>query len=125
MRIGIATGLVVVGDMIGSAALKSPSSRDAEPRRRLQALAEPDASSSTRPTRRKVGGLSRLADLGPQTLKGFADSPRRLAGDRRGRVTNRSQPCAGGPGTDVGRDAEIELLMRHLERARQATGAPC
>ena len=82
VRIGIATGLVVVGDMIGFGAAFEQSVVGETPNlaARLQALAEPDGIVIDEATRRQVGGLFELADLGPQTLKGFADAAARLAG---------------------------------------------
>ena len=97
VRIGIATGLVVVGDMIGFGAAFEQSVVGETPNlaARLQALAEPDSVVIDEATRRQVGGLFELADLGPQTLKGFADSPRVWQVTGVSRVTNRFQaPCA-------------------------------
>ena len=59
---------------------------------RLQALAAPGSVVISQATRRLVGGLFELADLGPQRLKGFAEPLVRLAGRRRG---SRRRPLRG------------------------------
>jgi class 3 adenylate cyclase len=80
LRIGIATGLVVVGDLIGAGSAQEQAIVGETPNlaARLQALAEPDAIVIAGSTRRQIGARFELADLGPQSLKGFAE-PQRLA----------------------------------------------
>ena len=74
-RIGIATGLVMVGDLIGEGAAQEQAVVGETPNlaARLQALAGPGSVVISQATRRLVGGLFELADLGPQRLKGFAE----------------------------------------------------
>src|SRR5918995_2193641 len=74
VRIGIATGQVVVGELIGAGEARERSVVGETPNlaARLQALAEPDAVVIGRRTRRLVGSLFELADLGTHELKGFA-----------------------------------------------------
>jgi len=127
VRIGIATGLVVVGDMIGFGAAFEQSVVGETPNlaARLQALAEPDGIVIDEATRRQVGGLFELSDPGPQTLKGFADAQRVWQVLGVSRVTNRfralrSRPAGSAP--TVGRDAEIELLMHHWNAAKAGHG---
>jgi class 3 adenylate cyclase/predicted ATPase len=125
VRIGIATGLVVVGDMIGFGAAFEQSVVGETPNlaARLQALAGPDGIVIDEATRRQVGGLFELSDLGPQTLKGFADSPRVWQVTGVSRVTNRFRALRpADPAPLVGRDAEIELLMRHWSAAKAGHG---
>jgi class 3 adenylate cyclase/tetratricopeptide (TPR) repeat protein len=131
VRIGIATGLVVVGDMIGFGAAFEQSVVGVTPNlaARLQALAKPNDIIIDEATRRQVGGLFELADLGPQTLKGFADSQRVWQVVGVSRVTNRFRALRSGMGPRpaatapmVGRDAEIELLMRHWSAAKAGHG---
>src|SRR5215467_14116666 len=78
MRIGIATGLVVVGDLIGVGSAQEPAIVGETPNlaARLQALAEPNAIVVAESTRRLIGARFELADLGPQSLKGFAEPQR-------------------------------------------------
>jgi class 3 adenylate cyclase len=74
VRIGIASGLVVVGDLLGSGAAQEQAVVGETPNlaARLQALAEPNAVIIADPTRRLVGALFEVKDLGAQELKGFA-----------------------------------------------------
>jgi class 3 adenylate cyclase len=72
-RVGIATGLVVVGDLIGSGASQEQAVVGEMPNlaARLQAVAEPNSVVIAQSTRRLVGNLFELEDLGAQNLKGF------------------------------------------------------
>jgi class 3 adenylate cyclase len=74
-RVGIATGLVMVGELIGEGAAKEQMVVGETPNlaARLQALADPGSVVISQATRRLLGGLFVLADLGPQRLKGFAE----------------------------------------------------
>jgi class 3 adenylate cyclase len=74
-RVGIATGLVMVGELIGEGAAKEQTVVGETPNlaARLQALAAPGSVVISQATRRLVGGLFELADLGPRRLKGFAE----------------------------------------------------
>src|SRR4030088_1471320 len=87
VRIGIATGLVVVGDLIGAGSAQEQAVVGETPNlaARLQALAEPNAVVIGAGTRRQIGSMFELVDLGPQDLKGFAttqDAWRVLAENR-------------------------------------------
>jgi class 3 adenylate cyclase len=74
-RIGIATGLVMVGELIGEGAAREEAVVGETPNlaARLQTLAAPGSVVISQATRRLAGGLFELADLGPQRLKGFAE----------------------------------------------------
>jgi class 3 adenylate cyclase len=74
-RIGIATGLVVVGDLIGEGSAQEQSVVGETPNlaARLQAVAEPGAVILAAGTRRLVGELFEYRDLGPVEMKGIAD----------------------------------------------------
>src|SRR5436189_6092082 len=74
-RVGIATGLVVVGDLIGEGSAQEQSVVGETPNlaARLQALAEPDAVVIAAGTRRLVGDLFEVRDLGAVEVKGIAD----------------------------------------------------
>jgi len=121
-RVGIATGLVVVGDLIGEGAAQEEAVVGETPNlaARLQTLAEPGDVVVGEATRRLLVNLFDLDDLGPQELKGFAASVRawRVVGESRteGRFEAlhglRLPPL-------VGRDQELALL---LERWRLAKG---
>ena len=75
VRIGIATGLAVVGDLIGVGASEERGVVGETPNlaARVQGLAEPNTVVIADGTRRQVGGLFELADLGSQALAGFAE----------------------------------------------------
>ena len=75
MRLGIASGLVVVGDLIGEGAAQEHAVVGETPNlaARLQALATPNTLVIAEATRRQLGELFVLEDLGPQQLAGFAD----------------------------------------------------
>ena len=74
-RVGIATGLVVVGDLIGAGPAQEQSVVGETPNlaARLQASAEPDTIVIAASTRRLVGNLFEYRDLGAVPLKGFAE----------------------------------------------------
>src|SRR5246127_507800 len=73
-RVGIATGLVVVGDLIGSGDTQERGIIGETPTlaARLQGLAEPNMVVIAESTRRLLGSLFELRDLGHQELKGLA-----------------------------------------------------
>jgi class 3 adenylate cyclase len=72
-RIGIATGLVVVGDLIGGGSAQEQSVVGETPNlaARLQSLAEPNAVVIAASTRRLVGDLFECSDLGIVEVKGI------------------------------------------------------
>src|SRR5262249_33988297 len=75
VRIGIATGLVVVGDLVGegSAQEQAVVGEPATLAARLRALADPGQIVLAGAPRRLIGGQFRLRDLGRQTVKGFVE----------------------------------------------------
>src|SRR6478609_3835067 len=74
-RVGIATGLVVVGDLIGSGASQEQAIVGETPNlaARLQSVAEPNSVVIAESTRKLVGSLFELKDLGAKDLKGIFD----------------------------------------------------
>jgi class 3 adenylate cyclase/predicted ATPase len=119
-RVGIATGLVVVGDLIGSGVAQEHGIVGETPNlaARLQALAEPGAVVVAEKTRRQIGTLFELADLGPQQLKGFGDaqSPWRVLGENQ--ALGRFAALRMSTVPLVGRDEELELLLRRWAQAK-------
>ena len=87
-RVGIATGLVVVGDMIGSGDAQERGIIGETPNlaARLQGLAEPNTVVIAESTRKLLGNLFELADLGAQDLKGIARPVRAWTAIRPSRV---------------------------------------
>jgi class 3 adenylate cyclase len=73
-RVGIATGLVVVGDLIGSGEAQERGIVGETPNlaARLQSIAEPNMVVIADGTRRLLGNLFELEDFGPKNLKGIA-----------------------------------------------------
>src|SRR3974390_3107968 len=80
-RIGIATGLVVVGDLVGSGASQEQAIVGETPNlaARLQGIAEPNMVVIAESTRKLVGNLFALDDLGPNDLKSIAGPVRAWA----------------------------------------------
>lgn len=124
-RVGIATGPVVVGELIGEGAAREETVVGDTPNlaARLQTLAEPGTVVISARTRDLVGGLFELADLGMQILKGFPVPVRawRVVGE--GAAESRFEALRGAGLTPlVGRENEIGLLLEHWERAKEGEG---
>src|SRR4029077_567371 len=75
VRLGIATGLAVVGDLIGEGSAQERGVVGETPNlaARLQGPAAPNTLIIGEATRRQIGGLFDLEDLGPQQIAGFAE----------------------------------------------------
>jgi class 3 adenylate cyclase len=124
-RIGIATGLVVVGDLIGSGEAQERGIVGEAPNvaARLQALAEPNGVVIAESTRRLLGNLFELKDLGPQELKGIPGRIEAWAALRPSAVEGRFEALhAGGLTELVGRQEEFELFLRRWSRAKIGEG---
>jgi predicted ATPase len=124
-RVGIATGLVMVGELIGEGAAKEQTVVGETPNlaARLQALAAPGSVVISQTTRRLVGGLFELADLGPVPFKGFAEplSAFRVAGE--GRAEGRFEALHGERLTPlVGREHELGMLLERWAWAKDGDG---
>ena len=104
-RVGIATGLVVVGELIGEGAAQEEAVVGETPNlaARLQALAEPGSVVISQATRRLVGGLFELADLGPLRLKGFAEPLAAFRVEGEGRAEGRFEALRGAAPDAAGR----------------------
>ncbi len=124
-RVGIATGLVVVGDLIGSGASQEQAIVGETPNlaARLQGLAEPSSVVIADSTRKLVGNLFELEDLGPKDLKGIALPVRAWAALRPASVESRFEAFHASGLTDlVGREEELELLLRRWSKAKTGEG---
>ena len=123
-RIGIATGLVVVGDLIGAGEARERGIVGETPNlaARLQAVAEPDQVVIADSTRRLIGDFFDLEGLEPRELKGIG-SVRAWVVLRPGRVDGRFEALHGASlSALVGRQEEIELLLRRWRRAQAGEG---
>jgi class 3 adenylate cyclase/predicted ATPase len=124
-RVGIATGLVVVGDLIGLGDAQERSIVGETPNlaARLQAIAEPNMVVIAESTRRLVGNLFELADLGVRDLKGIAEPTRVWAAVRASAVASRFEALHAADLTNlVGRAEESELLIRRWSRTKSGEG---
>ena len=124
-RIGIATGLVVVGDLIGSAAAQERSIVGETPNlaARLQGLAEPNMIVIAESTRRLLGNIFELQDLGARELKGIAGPVHVWAALRASSVESRFEALhASGLTALVGREEECELLLRRWAKVKNGEG---
>ncbi|MGF6425898.1 AAA family ATPase [Bradyrhizobium elkanii] len=125
VRVGIATGLVVVGDLLGEGAAQEQAVIGATPNlaARLQGLAEPNTLVIADNTRRLLGGLFDYRDLGPSAIAGM-DHPVqvwRVLGA--GQVGSRFEALRAASTPLVGREEEIALLRRRWERAKAGDGS--
>jgi class 3 adenylate cyclase len=123
-RVGIATGLVVVGDLIGAGPAQEQSVVGETPNlaARLQALAQPDRLVIADSTRRQIGTLFDIEDLGPRTLSGFAEPQRawRVVGESG--VLSRFEALRSETTPLIGRDEELGLLLRRWREAKVGEG---
>jgi class 3 adenylate cyclase len=125
VRAGIATGLVVVGDLIGSGEAQERGILGETPNlaARLQGIAEPNRVVVAESTRRLLGTLFELEDLGSHSLKGLAGPVRAWAAIRPSTVEGRFEALHGqGLTALVGREEELEMLLRRWQRAKGGEG---
>ena len=125
VRVGIATGLVVVGDLLGEGVAQEHDVVGETPNlaARLQTLAEPDAVVIADGTRRLLGNLFDLENLGLKELKGLAGPVRVWAALGASSVASRFEALhTTGLMALVGRDEEFELLLRRWSKAKTGEG---
>jgi class 3 adenylate cyclase/predicted ATPase len=125
VRIGAATGMVVVGDLVGSGEAQEHNIVGETPNlaARLQAIAEPNTVVIAEATRRLLGNLFELRDLGPKELKGIIRPVKAFAMLRASSVESRFEAMHPGALTAlVGREEELELLLRSWARAKTGEG---
>ena len=124
-RVGIATGLVVVGDLVGEGAAQEEAVVGETPNvaARLQQLAPPGAVVIAESTRRLLGGLFSLVELGPQPVRGI-ETPipvfhvlREAAAESRFEALRTVEL-----GPLIGRDLELALLLDRWETAKVGEG---
>ena len=124
VRLGIASGLVVVGDLIGAGSAQERGVVGETPNlsARLQTLAQPGTLVIAESTRRQIGGLFEIEDLGPQPLAGFAEPQPawRVIGESG--VISRFEALRSEAAPLVGRDEELDLLLRRWQQAKDGEG---
>ena len=120
-RVGIATGLVVVGDLVGSGEAQERGIVGETPNlaARLQGIAEPNMVVIAEGTRKLLGNLFELQDLGATDLKGIAGPVRAWAALRASSAESRFEALhASGLTALVGREEELELLLRRWSQGK-------
>src|SRR5215470_13525362 len=124
LRIGVATGIVVVGDLIGSGSAQEQAVVGETPNlaARLQAIAVPGAIVIDPQTRRQTAALFEYEDLGLIELKGFAHKIRPSRVIRESGVASRFEALRSGETPLVGRVEELDLLLRRWQQAKEGEG---
>jgi class 3 adenylate cyclase/predicted ATPase len=125
VRIGIATGLVVVGDLLGEGAAQEQAVIGEAPNlaARLQALAKPGAVVIASNTRRLLGGLFEYRESAPVALKGSAKPVSAFQVLGPSTVESRFEARQeGGAVPLVGRTEELDLLLRLWQDAKAGSG---
>jgi class 3 adenylate cyclase len=124
VRVGIASGLVVVGDLIGQGSAQEQAIVGQTPNlaARLQALAEPNRIVIAESTRRQIGALFETAELEPTQPKGFAEPQRAWRVLAENRTLGRFEALRLGATPLVGRGEELELLFRRWTQAKAGGG---
>jgi class 3 adenylate cyclase/tetratricopeptide (TPR) repeat protein len=125
VRVGIATGVVVVGDLIGEGVSEEQAVVGDTPNlaARLQGLAEPGTVVTSASTRRLAAGYFDYRDLGPVEIKGLTEPVQAWQVLGASGVKSRYEAEHGtGLPPLIGRDEEIELLLRRWRQAARADG---
>ena len=124
-RVGVATGLVVVGDLIGTGSAQEQVVVGETPNlaARLQGIAEPNTVVIAESTRKLLGNLFELEDLSAKEVKGIASPVRAWAALRPASFESRFEALhASGLTALVGREEELELLLRRWSKAKTGEG---
>jgi class 3 adenylate cyclase/tetratricopeptide (TPR) repeat protein len=123
-HIGIATGLVVVGDLIGKGAAQERGVVGETPNlaARLEGLAAPGTLVIADSTRSQLGSLFKLEDLGVRPLAGFAEPQRcwRVTGESG--APSRFEALRSDTTPLVGRDEDLEMMLRRWHQAKAGEG---
>jgi len=124
-RVGIATGLVVVGDLIGSRETQKRGTVGETPNlaARLQALAAPNSLLISESTKRLVSATFELRDLGLQELKDLSKPLHvyQVLGARN--IASRFEAAHAGSLTPlIGRSTELNLLLDRWQKAKEGDG---
>ena len=125
VRLGIASGLVVVGDLIGEGSARERGVVGETPNlaARMQELAPPGDVVIAEGTRRLLGDLFELRDLGAVQVKGIAGPVSAWQALRPSAVESRFEALRASALTPlVGREEESDLLLRRWQRATAGDG---
>jgi predicted ATPase/class 3 adenylate cyclase len=124
VRIGIATGLVVIGEPIGSGDSRQQTAVGETPNlaARLQGLAGPGQVVIDAATRRQIGGLFECQDLGSVELKGLPAAVPAWQVLLENRTLGQFEALRSGLTPLVGRDEEMGLLLRRWAQAKTGSG---
>jgi class 3 adenylate cyclase len=126
VRVGIATGLVVVGEVFGSGRASQLAVTGATPNRasRLQQVAGPNGIAIDAITHQLIGRLFECRDMGPLTLKGLPGPTHAWLVQGESRVVNRFEALrtASSMIPLFGRQEELDLLLRRWHQAVRGEG---
>src|SRR4051812_39146043 len=125
VRIGIATGIVVVGDLLGSGESQERGVVGETPNlaARLQGIAEPGAVVIAEGVRRLIGSMFELKDLGEQFLKGIPGPVHVWSVSRANSIESRFDALHAGTTVGlVGRETEFDLLIQQWNAAKSGEG---
>lgn len=123
-RIGIATGVVVIGDLIRPGALAKHAAVGETPHlaARLLAAADPGAVVISAGTRRLIGSLFDCTDMGGVALKGVPDPIAAFRVVRESAIASRFHALRSSRTELIGRDEELGLLLRRWHQAKAGEG---
>jgi predicted ATPase/class 3 adenylate cyclase len=124
-RAGIATGVVVVGDLIGEGAAQEEAVVGETPNlaARVQELAEPGLLVVAEPTRHLLGDVFEVAYLGDHELKGISGKTSAYAVTVERPVESRFEARSSGSVSEmVGRDHELALMLERWNQAKHREG---
>ncbi len=125
VRIGIATGLVVVGELLGTGEVQERNVVGETPNlaARLQSAAAPDTVVVDATTRRLAGELFEYEAIAPAALKGFAGPVAIWRVLRERTIASRFEALWAANRTPlIGREEEMDLLMRRWQQIKQGEG---
>ncbi len=124
VRIGIATGLVVIGEPIGRGSTRELAIIGETPNlaARLQALARPSNVVIAESTRSQIGALFDLVELGPQQLKGFPEPQHAWRVLFENPSVGRFEALRSSATPFIGRGEDLELLSSRWTEAKTGSG---
>lgn len=124
VRVGIHTGLVVVGDMDESDSLESNAIVGQTPNMaaRIQSIAELNSVYISGDTHKLVSGFFECVDLGLHELKGISRPVHLFRAMHESTARSRLEATASGLTPFTGRDAELDLLMQRWLKAHRGEG---